>query len=46
MATGTYNKEYVGFNGFVWWMGVVESILDPLKTGRVKVRCIEWHTGS
>ena len=44
MSNTTFNKEYLGFNGFIWWMGVVEDINDPLKTGRVKVRCLEWHT--
>ena len=44
MSNTTYNKEYLGFNGFIWWMGVVEDINDPLKTGRIKVRCLEWHT--
>ena len=44
MATKNYDKEYLGFNGFIWFMGVVEDILDPLKTGRVKVRCLEWHS--
>ena len=44
MSNTTYNKEYLGYNGFIWWMGVVEDINDPLKTGRVKVRCLEWHT--
>ena len=44
MATKNYDKEYLGFNGFIWFMGVVEDILDPLKAGRVKVRCLEWHS--
>ena len=44
MSTTTFNKEYLGFNGFVWWMGVVEDNNDPLKAGRIKVRCLEWHS--
>ena len=44
MATKIYDKEYLGFNGFIWFMGVIEDILDPLKAGRVKVRCLEWHS--
>ena len=33
----------VGADGFVWWMGVVESLQDPLKVGRAKVRIIGAH---
>lgn len=44
MSTKNFNKEYLGFNGFVWWMGVVEDNNDPLKAGRIKVRCLEWHS--
>lgn len=39
--------DTVGFMGkgdFVWWYGVVEDRKDPLFIGRVKVRCIGWHT--
>jgi len=39
-------NQYLGLNGFVWFFGVVEDILDPLKLGRVKVRCYEWHTSN
>tara|TARA_B100001989_G_scaffold47467_1_gene30428 strand:- start:64 stop:1212 length:1149 start_codon:yes stop_codon:yes gene_type:complete len=39
-------KQYLGLNGFVWFFGVVEDILDPLKLGRVRVRCYEWHTAN
>ena len=42
--TKKYNPDYLGYNGFIWWFGVVEDNNDPLKTGRVKVRCLEWHT--
>jgi hypothetical protein len=35
----------MGLNGFVWFIGVVEdNASDPLKLGRVKVRCVGWHT--
>ena len=33
----------VGDN-FIWWFGVVEDRNDPLKLGRVRVRCYNWHT--
>ena len=38
------DKDFIGKNGFVWWVGVVESRQDPLKLGRVKVRCVGWHS--
>ena len=41
-----FDTEYLGLNGFIWWIGVVEDVLDPLKTGRVKVRCFDWHTSN
>jgi hypothetical protein len=41
MAT---NKHLMGFDGFIWFQGVVEDRLDPLKLGRVRVRCLGIHT--
>lgn len=38
------NKNFAGKNGFIWWIGIVEKINDPLKLGRCKVRCVGWHT--
>ena len=29
---------------FRWWTGVVEDIVDPLETGRVKVRIYGYHS--
>lgn len=37
-------QDFMGLNGFVWWYGVVEDRKDPLYLGRVKVRCIGFHT--
>jgi hypothetical protein len=38
-------KDYfLGENGFVWFMGVVESRQDPLKLGRVRVRIFGVHS--
>jgi hypothetical protein len=37
--------DQMGKNGFVWFHGVVEDINDPLKMGRVRVRCFEFHNG-
>lgn len=32
------------FGDFVWFQGVVESLDDPKKANRVRVRCIGYHT--
>jgi len=37
-------KDFTGKNGFIWWIGFVESRQDPLKLGRCKVRCVGWHS--
>ena len=37
-------QSFMGKNGFVWFYGVVEDRHDPLYLGRVRVRCIGWHT--
>ena len=39
-------KNYAGLEGFIWWMGVVESRHDPLEMGRCKVRVYGWHSPS
>ena len=31
-------------DGFVWFVGVVEDRNDPSKLGRVRVRCLGYHT--
>ncbi len=36
--------NYMGYDGFVWWMGVVEDRIDPLKLGRCRVRIAGAHT--
>ncbi len=38
------DTEWMGINGFTWFVGIVESRFDPLKIGRVQVRCFGWHT--
>jgi len=38
------NNAYLGMNGFVWWIGVVEDRIDPLKMGRCRIRIFGWHT--
>lgn len=37
--------DYIGSDGFVWWVGEVEDNKDPLNLGRVKVRIYGWNTG-
>lgn len=37
-------KEFAGKGEFTWWIGIVEDRMDPLKLGRVKVRCVGWHS--
>ena len=32
------------FGNFVWWQGVVEDRIDPLKLGRCRVRILGYHT--
>lgn len=37
-------KNFIGKEGFIWWVGVVEDRNDPEQLGRVRVRCFGWHT--
>lgn len=37
-------KDFAGKNQFIWWVGFVEDRQDPLKLGRVRVRCVGWHS--
>lgn len=37
-------RYYLGKEGFVWFIGVVEDRMDPDQLGRVRVRCFGWHT--
>ena len=37
---------FMGQDGFVWFTGVVEDRNDPSKLGRVRVRCLGFHTES
>ena len=38
------SKNYIGLNQFVTFYGVVEDRIDPTQTGRVRVRCLGFHT--
>lgn len=37
-------ENFIGKDGFVWWVGVIENRADPLGMGRCKVRIFGWHT--
>jgi hypothetical protein len=37
------NKNFIGKNGFIWWVGIIENRVDPLTVGRCQVRIIGWH---
>lgn len=37
-------KQSLADQGFIWWVGVVESRHDPAKLGRVQVRIFGYHT--
>ena len=39
-----YDRNFLGLNGFVWFTGVVEDREDPEKLGRMRVRCVGFHT--
>ena len=38
------NTGFLGRDGFIWAIGVVEDRHDPDKMGRVKVRWLGYHT--
>jgi hypothetical protein len=38
-----FSKDFLGYN-FTWFIGEVEDRNDPLRLGRVKVRCFGWHS--
>ena len=35
---------FMGQDGFSWFIGVVEDRADPKKSGRVRVRCLGYHS--
>ena len=37
-------SEFMGKNGFIWFVGVVEDRADPKTLGRLRVRCLGYHT--
>jgi len=37
-------RNFIGNNGLIWFVGVVEDRHDPIELGRVRVRAFGWHT--
>jgi len=37
-------QDKMGYQGFIWFFGVVEDVDDPLRVGRAKVRIFNVHT--
>ena len=37
-------SEFMGKNSFIWFVGVVEDRADPKSLGRLRVRCLGYHT--
>lgn len=47
MAVGDIRThEFMGREGFLWWIGVVEDRDDPLKLGRARVRIFGHHNSN
>ena len=40
----TEQSYFMGQDGFIWFVGVVEDRDDPERIGRVRVRCLGFHT--
>ena len=40
------NNYFMGQDGFNWFVGVVEDRADPKKAGRVRVRCLGYHSAN
>ena len=42
---GESSTDFVGKDGFIWWVGEVEDTEDPQLIGRVKCRVLGFYTG-
>ena len=38
--------DFLGRDGYTWWVGEIEDVKDPSEIGRVKVRILGWYTGN
>lgn len=36
-------RNFLGHDGFIWWVGIVEDVEDPLTLGRCRVRIFGYH---
>jgi len=36
-------QNFLGKDNFIWWVGTIENIMDPLGLGRCQVRIFGWH---
>ena len=43
---GEATADFVGKDGFFWWVGEVEETKDPQLLGRVKCRVLGYYTGA
>ena len=37
-------NNFIGKDGFIWWVGEVETRIDPLALGRCQCRIFGWHS--
>jgi hypothetical protein len=37
-------ENFIGKDGFVWFMAEIENRADPLGLGRCQIRIFGWHT--
>ena len=44
MLNRQHETQSFSMGEFVWFVGVVEDRMDPMKLGRVRVRCVGYHT--
>ena len=45
MLTSHHKDDFAYYGGgFYWFHGVIEDVADPLQLGRVRVRCVGFHT--
>lgn len=44
MASSTHMDDLRSQAAFAWFTGIVEDIMDPEELGRVRVRCIGYHS--
>lgn len=38
------SHDFMGKDGFLWFVGMIEDVKDPLKLGRARVRAFGHHT--